>query len=166
MILGFANLLFFNMALQWVSFASVFANFLFIILLLGIAACYFLQTPPKDDESYEYISKDTLEYYYRKFVNAKICLIERIQKIERLENPISIAKDFGILYVASVITGNMCTCMLMWISVNLLFLIPLAYKTQQQKLDDLSKTVKSLICSNFEKIESKIPRYVEKAKKE
>lgn len=88
-----------------------------------------------------------------------ICVEEELNKIYKLESPVCTLKLLGALYAGSIITGSICHCILVWLSVNTLFVLPLLYKMQKEKLDKIYSSATSIVTKTFNQIESKIPRY-------
>eukprot|EP00340_Litonotus_pictus_P003053 CAMPEP_0170516544 /NCGR_PEP_ID=MMETSP0209-20121228/2728_1 /TAXON_ID=665100 ORGANISM="Litonotus pictus, Strain P1" /NCGR_SAMPLE_ID=MMETSP0209 /ASSEMBLY_ACC=CAM_ASM_000301 /LENGTH=159 /DNA_ID=CAMNT_0010801461 /DNA_START=144 /DNA_END=623 /DNA_ORIENTATION=- len=155
---------FLTMAISWTSFASVAANFLLFLLFTSIGVAYFMQKSEKDDNEYEYFSKDTLEYHFKRVYNFLICLEEELHKLYKLEDTFKTVKTLALVYFAASLVDSVCLCMLLFIGNNILFLSSLAYKLKKQEIEELSSKVKALVCENLTKIESKIPRYTEKVK--
>jgi hypothetical protein len=88
-----------------------------------------------------------------------ICTEDQLNKIYKLESPVTTLKVLIGLYAGSIVTGTICHFILVWISVNLLFALPLVYKLQKDKIDQIYSQVTSLITKTLSQVESKIPRY-------
>lgn len=159
------NLLFFSVMLSWVSIISVVTNFLLVSLLTAIVVCYFMEKPPKDDNEYEYFSKDSLEAIFKKFYLWVISLEEKIKKITSLESPVCTIKTIVGLYILSVISSHVCSCFLVFLATNIFFIVPLVRKYKQKEITKIYDKVSEITKDLLKKVESKIPRYEEKAKK-
>ena len=165
MIFATIELLFFSVMLSGISIISVVANFALFSLVAAIAVCYFMEKPAKDDNEYEYISKDKLESVFKSFYSTLICLDEKFKKIVSLESPVCTLQTLGLVYVFTIIASNVCSCFLVFIATNLFFLVPLAYKLQGDNINKLTSKACCVLSKAFTTIESKIPRYQEKEKK-
>ena len=88
-----------------------------------------------------------------------ICVEEKLNKIYKLESPTTTLKIMAGLYAGSIVTGSICHFILVWISVNVLFVLPLLYKLQKEKVDQIYTQVSSIISKTLSQVESKIPRY-------
>lgn len=91
-----------------------------------------------------------------------ICLEDAMQRVYRLEDPYFSVKVCASLYFGISLFSSVCTCLITFVSVNSLFLIPLIYKLQKEKIDETSSTLKKLVFNNVNKLEAMIPRYKEK----
>lgn len=165
MIFATIELLFFSVMLSELSIISVLANFALFSLVTAIVVCYFMEKPAKDDNEYEYISKDKLESVFKGFYSTLICLDEKFKKIVSLESPTCTLKTLGFAYVLTIIANNVCSCLLVFIATNLFFLVPLAYKLQGDNINKITSKACCIISNTLTTIESKIPRYQEKEKK-
>ena len=119
----------------------------------------------KSTNEYEHFSKDALAFYFRKTYEFVICCDEWFKKVVRLEDPTLTMKVLGGLYGASVFTSWFCACSLAFGLFNGAFLLSLGYKLKRQELDGLCNKVTGLVLGSLAALESKIPRYVEKVKK-
>jgi len=159
------NILFFSVMLSWVSIVSIIANFLLVSLLTAIVVCYFMDKQPKDDTEYEYFSKDSLEDIFKKFHLWIISLDEKVKKLVSFESPSCTIKTLVGLYTLSVISSHVCSCFLVFLATNLFFIIPLVKKYKQKEISKLYEKVSAITKDVLIKVESKIPRYEEKVKK-
>ena len=165
MIFATIELLFFSVMFSGVSIISVIANFALYSLVTAIVVCYFMEKPTKDDNEYEYVSKDKLESVFKNFYTSLICLDEKYKKIVSLESPIYTLQALGLVYVSTIIASNVCSCMIVFIATNLFFLVPLAYKLQGDNINKLTSKLSCVLKNVITTVESKIPRYQEKEKK-
>lgn len=180
------NLVYLTMFLTNTSFAAVLAKILLMTLIAAIGVCYFIEKPEKmynyiwylkynkhllfifitvysdANEEYEYFSKDVLEKVFKKTYNCMICVEDAFQRVYRLEDPCFSVKVCASLYFGITLFSSVCTCLITWLFINSLFLIPLIYKLQKEKIDDLTSTLKHIVCENLKKLEAMIPRYKEK----
>ncbi len=159
------NLLFFSVMLSWVSIVSVIANFLLVSLLTAIVVCYFMEKSTKDDNEYEYFSKDSLEDFFKKLHLWIISLDEKVKKLVSLESPSCTIKALVCLYALSLVSSHVCSCFLVFLATNLFFIIPLVKKYKQKEICKLYEKVSAITKDVVKKVESKIPRYEEKVKK-
>jgi len=122
-----------------------------------------MKQPEKSgDDEYEYFNKDTLEYYFKKVYQSLIKFEDKLNKIIRLESLSCTIQAIVGLYITSIIVSNICTTLLGFFGFNLLFLAPLAYKFKKNEIDGVCSMIKTNAVKTIEKVESLIPRYVEK----
>lgn len=114
---------------------------------------------------YEYFSKTELEKVFKKFYGFLICLDTQFKRAVSLSEPIYTAKVILGIYFAKIVIDNICNCVLLFLGVNFLFLAPLIYKFKKDEIDGLKKQACTKAKELFALVESKIPRYVEKQKK-
>jgi hypothetical protein len=117
------------------------------------------------DNEYEYFTKEELEKYFKKAYNVVIDLDKNYKRAISLKDPSYTVKVIVGIYVVHFLTSTFCPCLLLWISVNLAFLIPLAYKHKKAEIDKVVSQVKEILCQQIKLITSKIPKYVEKEKR-
>ena len=161
-LLAIVNFSFFSMFLTSSSFITIIANVLLVFLLLGISICYFMEVPPKNDLEYEYFSKDTYEALFKSTYSTMICLEDELQKIYKIEDSYKTFKVLGAVYLLSIITSNICNSILIWVALNLLFLIPLILKFKEKEINEVYSKVSKMVLENLAKLEKLVPRYVEK----
>lgn len=88
-----------------------------------------------------------------------IYIEDKLNKVYKLECPSTTLKLVAGLYAGSIVTGTICHFILVWISVNVLFALPLLYKLQKNRIDQIYGQVTSIISKTLSQVESKIPRY-------
>ena len=81
-----------------------------------------------------------------------------------VENSVYTMKYFAGLYFLTIVTSCSCQCFLIWSVVNFIFLWPLAYKSQSDRINDLFIKVKENASMVVNKVDKLIPKYVEKIK--
>ena len=116
------------MAFNWISFASVISTVLLVLLGISIATVNLMKKgESSEDSDLEYFSKDSLENVCKNIGLFVIWVETKLHRVYRLENPISTIKLLASVYLISVLTENICSCLLIWVSINLLFLSVLVF---------------------------------------
>jgi hypothetical protein len=161
------NLLLFSSTFS-ASILAPISNFLLILFLLSTGIAFFLDNNNKDNDlnkEYSYIPKESIETFFRNVYESFILLSNFFKKVTSLESPLLTIQTLIGLYVSTVITSNVCSCLIVFLSINFFFILGLALKYKGEELCKGYNKITGVICDSISKISNKIPKYEVKGKK-
>lgn len=148
------------------SIISPISSFLLIFFLLSTGIAFFLENKDNDlNKEYSYIPKETIETFFRNVYESFIFFSNFFKKVTSIESPLLTVQTLIGLYICMIVSSNVCSCLIVFLSINFFFLLGLALKYKGDELCKGYNKITTVICDSISKISNKIPKYEVKAKK-